>query len=326
MRDTIPDKMRAIVLSEYREDIAEAIRDLQVLERPVPNPRRGQVLVKITAAPCNPSDLLLLQGKYGTLKKLPTVPGWEGAGTVIATGGGLLARWLKGKRVACALRADRDGTWAEYFVADANKCIPLKRAMPIEQAASLIVNPLTAVGLIDTARRDGHAAAVHTVGASQVGRMMIPMAAEMDYPLINIVRRDAQAELIRSLGAKHVLNSSKESFAEEFHELGEKLHATAAFEAVGGDMTGIVLNAMPSGSTAYVYGALSEEPCGSIDPIGLVFHNKTITGFYLGRWLDSRGPIGILRAASRVQRMIIERRIGTTIQRRLSLDEAVEGL
>src|SRR4051812_23635805 len=172
MRDTIPDKMRAIVLSEYREDIAEAIRDLQVLERPVPNPRRGQVLVKITAAPCNPSDLLLLQGKYGVLKKLPTVPGWEGAGNVIATGGGLLARWLRGKRVACALRSDRDGTWAEYFVANANNCIPLKAELPIEQGASLVVNPLTAMALLDTARKDGHSGAVHTAGASQLGRMM----------------------------------------------------------------------------------------------------------------------------------------------------------
>src|SRR4051812_39872965 len=215
MRDTIPDKMRAIVLSEYREDIAEAIRDLQVLERPVPNPRRGQVLVKITAAPCNPSDLLLLQGKYGTLKSLPTVPGWEGAGTVIASGGGLLARWLMGKCVACALRADRDGTWAQYFVADADKCIALRADVPIEQGASLIINPFTAVGLLETARRDGHRAAVHTAGASQVGRMMIAIAAEMHYPLINIVRRHEQTDLLNSLGALHVLDSSRESFASE---------------------------------------------------------------------------------------------------------------
>src|SRR5690242_19146008 len=196
MAEQVPEKMRAVVLSEYREIVSEAIAGLAVLERPVPKPGRGQVLVKIAASPCNPSDLLLLQGKYGTLKKLPTVPGWEGAGTVVASGGGLLARWLKGKRVACALRADRDGTWAEYFVADAKNCVPLKSAMPIEQAASLVINPFTAAGLLETARRDGHAAAVHTVGASQVGRMMIAMAADLKYPLINIVRRDAQQELL----------------------------------------------------------------------------------------------------------------------------------
>src|SRR4051794_32283724 len=118
MAEDVPDKMRALVLGEYREDISAAIGGLEVLERPVPKPRRGQVLVRIAAAPCNPSDLLLLQGKYGTLKTLPTVPGWEGAGTVVASGGGLFARWLLGKRVACALMDDRGGTWAEYFVAN----------------------------------------------------------------------------------------------------------------------------------------------------------------------------------------------------------------
>src|SRR6478736_10074723 len=126
MTERIPEKMHAVVLSEYRENVADAIHGLNVLERSVLKPRRGQVLVKIAASPCNPSDLLLLQGKYGTLKTLPTVPGWEGAGTVVTSGGGLFARWLLGKRVACALMADRGGTWAEYFVADADKCIPLK--------------------------------------------------------------------------------------------------------------------------------------------------------------------------------------------------------
>ena len=326
MAERIPEKMRAIVLGEYRDDVTDAIRGLKVVDRPVPKLRRGRVLVKIVAAPCNPSDLLLLQGKYGTLKTLPTVPGWEGAGTVVASGGGALGWWLMGKRVACAVRTDRDGTWAEYVVANADNCIALKSALPIEQGASLIINPLTAQAMLETARRAGHAAGVHTAGASQVGRMMIAMAADMDYPLINLVRRDAQVELVRSLGAKYVLNSTSESFATELKTLCERLKATAAFEAIAGDMTGVVLNAMPAGATAYVYGALSQEPCGSIDPIGLVFHKKTVTGFFLGNWLDQSGAIRVLRAAGRVQRLIIDGRIGTTVQRRLELDEVVEGL
>ena len=78
MADSIPDRMHALVLHEYREDIADAIDSLKVEQRPVPTLKRGQVLVRIEAAPCNPSDLLLLQGKYGSLKTLPAVPGWEG--------------------------------------------------------------------------------------------------------------------------------------------------------------------------------------------------------------------------------------------------------
>lgn len=326
MADPIPDRMHALVLSEYREDIADAIDGLKVEQRPVPTLRRGQVLVRIDAAPCNPSDLLLLQGKYGSLKTLPTVPGWEGAGTVVASGGGPLAWWLKDKRVACGQQEDRNGTWAEYVVANATECIPLKRQLRIEQAASLIINPLTAMGLLETARRGGHRAAVHTAGASQLGGMLVAMAAEVNYPIINVVRREAQVELLNSLGAAHVLNSSDEDFVDRLQAVSADLQATAAFEAVAGEMTGTVLNVLPEGSTVYVYGALSEEACDNIDPIELIFRRKTVTGFYLGSWLQERGSLGVLRAASRAQKMLIDGRIETKVQRTVSLEEAVAGL
>ena len=326
MAEPIPDRMRALVLSEYHEDVAESIAGLKVEEQSVRAPRRGQVLVRIEAASCNPSDLLLLQGKYGSLKTLPAVPGWEGVGTVVASGGGLLAWWLKGKRVACGLQGDRDGTWAEYAVAAATECIPLKRRLDTEQAASLIINPLTAMGLLDTARRGGHRAAVQTAGASQLGRMLLVMAAKANFPIINVVRREAQVELLKSLGAAYVLDSSSEDFVEQLKTACADLGATTAFEAVAGDMTGTLLAAMPCGATVYVYGALSEEHCGNIDPIEVIFHEKTVTGFYLGTWLRRRGSLGILRAAARVQQMIIDGLIETRVQRRVGLDEAVDGL
>lgn len=326
MATATPEKMRAVVLEQYHEKIGDAIGELKVVEKTLPRPGRGQVLVRIEAAPCNPSDLLFLQGRYGTLKTLPSVPGWEGAGQVVASGGGWLASWLQGRRVACALQGDRDGTWAEYFVANAKECIPLKARLPYEQAASLIVNPLTAWALLETARRGGHLAAVHTAGASQLGRMLHAMATEVDFPLIHVVRRETQVDLLMSRGAEHVLDSSHGDFDDQLRTLCKRLGATAAFEAVAGGMTGILHNAMPAGSIIYVYGALSEAPCADIDPVELIFHEKTITGFFLGSWLRSRGTIGILRAADQVQRMLIDGRIETTIQRRLSLDEVVHGL
>jgi NADPH:quinone reductase-like Zn-dependent oxidoreductase len=282
--------------------------------------------VKIDSAPCNPSDLLFLQGKYGTLKTLPSVPGWEGAGTVVASGGGWLANWLKGKHVACGNQDDRDGTWAQYMLANATECIPLKRQLSLEQGATLIVNPLTAMGLLDTARRGGHRAVIQTAAASQVGRLVVRMAKEANYPVISLVRRESQVEILKSLGATHVINSSDHDFVEQMKSLCERLGATAAFEAVAGDLTGIVLNAMPAGSTVYVYGALSEVSCAGIDPIELIFRDKHITGFYLGNWLKNRGSLGILRAAGRLQRMIIEGRTATTVQGRLDLDGAIAGL
>jgi NADPH:quinone reductase-like Zn-dependent oxidoreductase len=326
MPDAIPESMRAVVLDAYCADAVDAIGSLKVLERPIARPRHGQVLVQIAAAPCNPSDLLLLQGKYGSLKTLPAVPGWEGAGTVVASGGGLHANWLRGKRVACALRDDRDGTWAEYFLADARDCIPLKSKLPFDQAASLIVNPFTAVGLLETARRDGHLAAIQTAAASQLGRMILTLAADACYPLINIVRRDEQVELLRSLGAKHVLNSTHEGFSDDLKELAKRLKATVAFDAIAGDMPGTLLGAMPRRSTVLVYGALSEQPVGGIDTIDVVFHDKRIHGFYLGNWLRRRNVLRTLRDANYLQNKLIEGRIETKIQRRLKLDEVVDGL
>jgi NADPH2:quinone reductase len=326
MSPSIPQRMKAIVLDAYHEVAAEAVASLKVMEQPVPMPQRGQVLVKVDAAPCNPSDVLFLQGKYGVLKTLPTVPGWEGAGTVVASGGGLLAGWLVGKRVACGVQGDRDGTWAEYVATNASECIPLKKKLDIEQGASLIINPLTAMGLLESAQRQGHKAAIQTGGASQLGRMLIRMAADANFPLISVVRRAAQAELLKSLGAVHVLNSTDEDFSTQAKELCQRLGATAGFDAVAGAMTGTLMNAMPPGSTVNVYGALSEEPCGNLDLVELIFHKKTVTGFYLGEWLRCRGALGILRAASRVQKMLIDGRIATQIQRRLRLDEVREGL
>ncbi|MBC18818.1 MAG: zinc-binding dehydrogenase [Planctomycetaceae bacterium] len=326
MADSIPDRMHALVLHEYCEDIAEAIDSLKVEQRSVPPLKRGQLLVRIEAAPCNPSDLLLLQGKYGSLKTLPTVPGWEGAGTVVASGGGPLAWWLMGKRVACGQQEDRDGTWAQYVVANAAECIPLKRQLCMKQAASLIINPLTAMGLLETARRGGHRAAIQTAGASQLGRMLVAMASESNFPIINVVRREAQVELLQSIGATHVLNSSDDDFVERLGAIAAELQATTAFEAIGGEMTGTLFNVLPEGSTVFVYGALSEAACDNIDPIELIFRGKTVTGFYLGVWLKERGSLDVLRAASRAQKMLIDGRIETKVQRTVSLEESVDGL
>ena len=326
MPPEIPATYRAIQLAAYHAAIDDALAGLRVVSRPTPKPGPGQVLVRVEAAPCNPSDLLLLQGKYGVRKKLPAVPGWEGAGTVVASGGGLYAGWLVGKRVACGAQGDRDGTWAEYLVAEAMQCIPLKRALDSEQGASLIVNPLTALGLLETAQRGKHRAAIQTAGASQLGRMLVRLAALENYPLISVVRREEQMKLLESLGARYALNSTAADFAEQLKTLAAKLGATAAFDAIAGETTGMLVRATPPRSTIFVYGGLSEEACGAIDPVELLFHEKTVTGFYLGTWLRDRGALRILRAAQRAQRLILNGVLATHVAQRLALDDVPTGL
>jgi NADPH2:quinone reductase len=326
-RFTIPEKMRALVLDTQHELLEEAIAHLRFDEsHPVPRPNRGQVLVRVEAAPCNPSDLLLLTGQYGVRKTLPSVPGWEGAGTVVQSGGGLLGRWLVGRRVAFGSQADRDGTWTQFALAEANMCIPLKSGVDVEQGASLIINPLTAMGLLDEARRKGSSAAVSTAAASQLGRMLLRLAHEARFPLVNVVRRNEQADLLKSLGAQYVLNSQTPEFAGQLRDLCARLHATMAFDAIAGEMTGILLEVMPPRSTVLVYGLLSGQYCGRINPVDLLFQDKRIMAFYVSNWIRRRGMIRTLLAANRVQRMIVAGRFHTEIARRLHFADLQQGL
>lgn len=295
----IPDTMQAAVLHAYDG----APDSLRIETRPVPKPERGQVLVKMRAAPINPSDLMFLKGLYGVQKPLPVVPGWEGMGRVVATGDDWLSRQLLGKRVACAAPNQRDGTWAEYMLTSATRCVPLLDSVSDEQGATLIVNPLTAWALMDIVRRDNKRAFVQTAAASAVGRMLVRLSQRFGVEGVHIVRREEQAELLRSMGARHVLNSETPDFDKQLREICHTLDARIALEAVSGMLAARVLKAMPAGSRLILYGALSESPLMA-DPRDLIFERKQIEGFWLADWLSERTVWGQLRLGRQVQRAL----------------------
>jgi len=316
---SIPATMRALELRSY-EGADDA---LALVERPVPRPGKGEVLVRVAASPVNPSDLMFLRGMY-VRKKLPVVPGFECSGEVVAAGGGLLGRYLAGKRVSCGAPMDGDGTWAEYMVTSASLCIPLLKTTDTEQAASLIVNPITAWALLDGAVRGGARAVAQTAAASALGRMMVRLAARRRVPLVNVVRRAEQAELLKSEGAEHVLNSGDADFEERLRELCRRLGVTASFDAVAGEMTGRLLRAMPDGGRVVVYGALSQEPCAA-DPRSLIFESKRVEGFWLSRWLRSANFLRRVVTAQQVQKLL-DSDLKTEVRARLPLEQAAEGL
>jgi NADPH2:quinone reductase len=322
----IPEQMRALQIDSYHEDPFDAIRSLKTISKPIPKPLSGQVLVRVAAAPCNPSDILLLQGKYGKKKNLPAIPGWEGSGTVVATGGGLLARWLLGKRVAFSVQNEGDGSWAEYCAVDAKTCLPLRKGVSFDQGACLIINPLTAVGLIDEAVVNGHSAIIQTGAASQVGRMVLQLANLKGIPVIHVVRRREQEDLLKKLGAEIVLNSETTGFEHALKTEAKRLNATIAFDAVAGDMTGTLHSAMPNQSTILVYGALSGSPCSHISPLGLIFQEKCVKGFYLSSWISKKGFWGMYYATQQVQKLIAEGVFHTEINARVPLDQAAKAL
>lgn len=319
---TLPATMRAVQLRNY-EGKSDS---LDVGEVPLPHPGPGEVLVKVLASPVNPSDLMFITGNYGFRKPLPATPGFEGSGTVVEIGSGFMAKFMKGRRVACAA-ADASisgGMWAEYVITSAQLCVPLGKNVEMEHAATMLVNPLTAWALVETARKQRHRAAVQTAAASALGRMVIRLGQRFGLPIVNVVRRAEQVELLRKVGAEHVVNSSEAGFDEELRKLCHKLGATISFEAVAGEMSGRVLRAQPQRSRMLVYGGLSLKPV-EIDPASLIFEAKHVAGFWLSGWLRGRNLLSQLRTARQVQGLLASD-LKTEIRARLPLEKAAQGL
>lgn len=318
--------MKVIQIGEPKSTIEEAVRSLEVVDKPVPEPGPGQVLVKMEAAPCNPSDLLFLTGKYGVKKPFPAVPGWEGAGTVVKNGGGAMGWWLKGKRVACGGQSELDGSWAEYYIAEAKACVPLKGEVSFEQGATLLINPLTAVGMMGEVLNGKHKAIVQNASLSQVGRFLRKQAELEEIPLIDIVRRTEQEEKLKEEGARYVLNSSEDGFSDNLKELSHQLRATIAFDAVGGEMTGTLLNAMPENTRLLCYGALSGKPCSGVSPLSLIFQGKSVHGFWLSKWIREAGALRTFLATRKVQQLMGSGELQTTIRKKVGPENWKEAL
>lgn len=317
---SLPQTMRALELRSHAADESA----LAVVEKPVPVPSAGEVLVRIAATPVNPSDLMFLRGLYGVKKRLPIVPGFEASGEVVAAGGGLLARYLVGKRVACAAPTTGDGTWAEFMSTPANLCIPLLKQTDIEQAAAMIVNPFTAWALVGAAVRGRHRGIAQTAAASALGRMVNSLAARRRIAVVNIVRRPEQVELLQKAGAHHVLNSSDEDFDARLSEMCRRLDVSIAFDAVAGELTGRVLAAMLKRARVIVYGALSMEGC-VIHPGSLIFEDKRVEGFWLSQWIQSQNFFSKLKTSREVQKLL-NSDLKTEVRARLPLAEAEAGL
>ncbi len=317
--------MRALELLSPGANAEEGAKNLRVCEKPVPQPGRGEVLVRVEAAPCNPSDLGFLSGSYEIDRPLPAVPGFECSGVVVAASG-LPGSLLVGRRVTTGGQGRGDGTWAEYFRAPVMQVIPLLPGVDFEQGCALIVNPMTAFGLLTRAEEHGSRAIIQNAAASQLGGMVRALAAERRTPVIDIVRRAEHVLRLRSTGAQYVLDSSAPGFSEELARLAGELGATTAFDAVGGSMTAVLLGALPPTGQVIVYASLSGEPISNIESRDVVFRGKSVTGFHLGRHVAEIGMGGAMRDAWRVQRAVRRGTIRMDIRTRVSLEEAPDAI
>lgn len=303
----------------------------------IPALTERQVLVRVEAAPINPSDLMLLLGGAdltqatvegpadrpvlraplpaasvtAAAKRLdePMPVGNEGAGTVVAAGASEAAQALLGRVVAFA----GGGSYADYRVVDAGGCLVFPAGITAAQGAASFVNPMTVLGMVETMRIEGHTAIVHTAAASNLGQMLNRVCLADGIPLVNIVRSPAQAQLLRDAGATHVCDSSLDSFDADLVSAITATSATLAFDAIGGgSMAGRLLDAMEAVASAgsdysrygssvfkqvYIYGSLDRGPTVLDRSFGFTWG---LGGWLLTPFLQKLGREGIVRFRQRI--------------------------
>ena len=318
MNHSIPWTMHAIQVDEPNGK-------LTLREIPLPRPQAGQVLIRMAAAPINPSDLGSLSGlSYRGKRKFPFTPGLEGSGTVVEAGAGFMPSLLNGRRVACSALLTGDGTWAEYMVTSAGLCVPLNKNVSLEQGATLLVNPLSALSILEIAQHGKHRAIVSTAAASALGGMILRLGKRHNIPVIHVVRRPEQADWVRKLGGDYVLNSSDTDFVDQLRTLAHKLEATLMLDAISGSMTQQLANAAPFGSTILLYSRLSDEACIIDARIALV-KDLHFDGWFLANWIAKKNILQVLHLSGQAQSLLATD-LQSPIHKRFSLAEAQKGL
>jgi NADPH:quinone reductase len=291
--------------------------ELSLVSFTVPRPGPDEVLLRVEAAPINPSDLnLLLAGAdaskleaSGTAErplltgKVPStasltlrlgqaVPtGNEGAGTVVEAGSSPAAQALLGKTVSVA---PGSGMYAEYRVVRADQCVPLNAGATAIDGASAYINPLTALGFVETLRREQHTALVNTAAASNLGQMLVRICLKDGIPLVNIVRSAEQVARLKEIGATHVCDMSAPTFLADLTDAIAATGATLAFDCIGGGkIGGQILSCMEAAinrkATAYSrYGSSTHKQLyiyGGLDPSPTEFVRSFGLAWGIGGWL-----------------------------------------
>ncbi|HSO88135.1 MAG TPA: zinc-binding dehydrogenase [Draconibacterium sp.] len=322
MKTNIPSTMQAVVLTGPGTQPT-------VANIPVPQPGHGEVLIKMHTSPINPSDLAFLADGYGIKKPFPVVPGFEGSGIVVAAGNGILPKLWLGKKVACAASPKLNGCWAEYMVTTASSCVPLSKKILMEQGSMMFVNPMTALAFFDVYKNTPNPTKqlrgiINTAAASALGKMVIQLGKQKGIPVISVVRRKEQVDMLKSIGVEYVVNSSDPDFEIKLKELAHQLNATILFDAVGGKSPQQLLSAAPKGSKLFIYGRLSADAC-EILPGDLIFTGNKIQGFWLTNWLHEKGMIKTLLTIRKVQ-SLLNHELGTNIHQQFPPEKILEAI
>ena len=296
---------------------------LDLREVALPALAEGQVLIEVIMAPVNPSDLFFIQGGYGQPRMAGVAAGFEGAGRVIAAKG-RAGEALVGQRVA--FLGTRTGTWAGHAISDAALCLPLRDDLADADGAALIVNPLTAVALVEQTRMGRGGPFFVNAAGSQLGRLILALARDEGLSAIALVRSAKDEAELKALGAAEVLVTSAADFAPRLRDVVAAMKPRVLLDAVGDQATADVFFAMPAGARWISYGKMSAEAPRLTQMGQFIFMDKKIEGFWLSRWLPAAPPERRAAVVAEVQARFAAGRWQTRVAAELSLSQAMEGV
>ena len=295
----------------------------------LPSPGRGEVVVRMLASPINPSDLMFIRGIYGIKPSLPASPGFEGVGIVESSGGGLKGKLFTGKRVAVLNK--QGGNWAGRVVVPDSQVIPLSSRLSVEQAATFFVNPATAWIMTQEVLKVPRGAwLLQTAAGSSLGRMIIQLGRHCGFRTINVVRREQQADELKSAGADEVITFDPRSQDAQYlqsavHNIVGADGVGYAIDPVGGAVGSAVTGCLGQAGRMLVFGTLSDGPL-QFSSRTLMTKSASVEGFWLGNFMNTVSLPFKLRLVRRITGLIQQGVLASNIAATYSLGQVCEAV
>lgn len=310
-------RCRVVRIHEFG-DPASVVR---VEEEPLAGPGSGEVLVEMLAAPINPADINVLEGRYGRLPTLPAIPGIEGVGVVVELGEGVrdlaIGRWVK--------MPAGFGTWRDALVIKADECIALPDGMDVEQAAMISVNPPTAWRMledfVDLAPGDW---VLQNAANSGVGRCVIAIARRRGLKTLNVVRRRELVDELKALGADAVVLED-EPYFKDIAAISGGPRPRLALNAVGGESAGRLMRCLAPGGTMVTYGGMSKQSFG-VSAAQMIFSDLRLRGFWVTRWMKEVPRERVVDLYSKIGPLVKDGTLRVAVDSTFPIEKAAEAI